>query len=314
MQIAPVFFPPTEVGPLSRRPAVSPHVVGIQGDAPGGKVAGNVQVEAAMVSQTVEVDQYGSMGAAGGKPGLVVQRHTIGSGKGAVPVPWGGCSGLGHRWYANRGVLLDKALPGTEHIKRAKSARTASVYIETLRDSYPSNCNAARPVVPATVTMSPQGGQPVHLLRSTVMSPRTWIARLAAIAVLASLSTVSLSVTPVEAQFGKRLKERLKRNAEDKAIDKAVDKENEAIDAATSGKANEDTARATAAPTEPGSTATAEADASAGANASTAPTSKKPGPTTILSRGSEPSSSPTSPKTRSATSPSGWSSRPARWK
>jgi len=107
------------------------------------------------------------------------------------------------------------------------------------------------------------------------MSPRTWIARLAAIAVLASLSTVSLSVTPVEAQFGKRLKERLKKNAEDKAIDKAVEKENEAIDAATTGKAGEDTARATAAPTEPGSTAPATADAAAGANASTAPTSKK---------------------------------------
>jgi len=107
------------------------------------------------------------------------------------------------------------------------------------------------------------------------MSYRTWIARLTAIAVLASLSTVSLSVTPVEAQFGKRLKERLKKNAEDKAIDKAVDKENEAIDAATSGKANEDTARATAAPTEPGSTAPASADASAGATASSAPASKK---------------------------------------
>jgi len=107
------------------------------------------------------------------------------------------------------------------------------------------------------------------------MCYRTWYARLAAIAVLASLSTVSLSVTPAEAQFGKRLKERLKRNAEDKAIDKAVDKENEAIDGATSGKSTEDTARATAAPTEPGSTAPAAADASAGATASSAPTSKK---------------------------------------
>lgn len=66
------------------------------------------------------------------------------------------------------------------------------------------------------------------------MSYRTLFTRLAAIAVLASLSTVSVSVTPAEAQFGKRLKERLKKNAEDKAIDKAVEKENEAIDAATS--------------------------------------------------------------------------------
>lgn len=107
------------------------------------------------------------------------------------------------------------------------------------------------------------------------MCYRTWCVRLGAIAVLASLSTVSLSVTPAEAQFGKRLKERLKKNAEDKAIEKAVDKENEAIDAATTGKAKEDTARATAAPTEPGSTAPAAADASAGAGASTSPASKK---------------------------------------
>ena len=111
------------------------------------------------------------------------------------------------------------------------------------------------------------------------MCHRTWIARLAAIAVLASLSTISLSVTPVEAQFGKRLKERLKKNAEDKVIEKAVDKENDAIDAATTGKAGEDTARATAAPTEAGSTATADAAPAAGAGAGTtasgAPTDRK---------------------------------------
>ena len=111
------------------------------------------------------------------------------------------------------------------------------------------------------------------------MSHRTWIARLIAIAMLASLSSVSLSVTPVEAQFGKRLKERLKKNAEDKAIEKAVDKENEAIDGATTGKAGEDTARATAAPTEAGSTAPADAapaaGAGAGSTASAAPTDRK---------------------------------------
>ncbi len=111
------------------------------------------------------------------------------------------------------------------------------------------------------------------------MSNKTWFARFAAIAVLASLSSVSFSVTPAEAQFGKRLKERLKRNAEDKAIDKAVEKENEAIDAAASG-GEEDTARATAAPTEPGSTATADAAAtsdtsSSGGTASATPASKK---------------------------------------
>src|SRR5918998_6961612 len=93
----------------------------------------------------------------------------------------------------------------------------------------------------------------VHQLRSTFMSQGTWFARLTAIAVLASLSAATVSVTPAEAQFGKRLKERLKKNAEDKAIDKAVEKENEAIDAAPAG-ADEDTATATAEPTTAGST------------------------------------------------------------
>jgi len=103
------------------------------------------------------------------------------------------------------------------------------------------------------------------------MSHGTWFARLTAIAVLASLTTATVSITPAEAQFGKRLKERLKRNAEDKAIDKAVDKENEAIDGATTGKAEGDTARATAAPTEPGSTAPANAAApTAGADSASA--------------------------------------------
>jgi OmpA-OmpF porin, OOP family len=91
------------------------------------------------------------------------------------------------------------------------------------------------------------------------MSHGSWFARLSAIAVLASLSAATVSVTPAEAQFGKRLKERLKKNAEDKAIEKAVDKENEAIDGATAGGAEGDTARATAAPTEPGSAASADA-------------------------------------------------------
>jgi OOP family OmpA-OmpF porin len=107
------------------------------------------------------------------------------------------------------------------------------------------------------------------------MNYTTWLARFAAIGVLASLATVSVSVTPVEAQFGKHLKDRLKGNAEDKAVEKAVEKENEAIDGATSGKAAGDTARATAAPTAPGSTASATATTTAAATASTAPTSPK---------------------------------------
>jgi OmpA-OmpF porin, OOP family len=103
------------------------------------------------------------------------------------------------------------------------------------------------------------------------MLSKSWFARLAVIAVLTSLTTVSVSVTPAEAQFGKRLKERLKKNTEDKAIDKAVEKENKAIDGATSGGSSADTARATAAPTQPGSTEPAHADsASTGAAPSTA--------------------------------------------
>jgi OOP family OmpA-OmpF porin len=111
------------------------------------------------------------------------------------------------------------------------------------------------------------------------MSSRTWFARLAVLAALAVAS--SGSVTPVEAQFGKRLKERLKKNAEDKAIEKAADKENEAIDAATSEGAPEDTARATAAPTEPGATTPASPagdtapGAAAAAGPAEAPTDKK---------------------------------------
>ena len=63
---------------------------------------------------------------------------------------------------------------------------------------------------------------------------RSWIPKVIALSVLTTVAAGS--VTPAEAQFGKRLKERLKRNVEDKAIDKAVEKENDAIDDATSGR------------------------------------------------------------------------------
>jgi outer membrane protein OmpA-like peptidoglycan-associated protein len=108
------------------------------------------------------------------------------------------------------------------------------------------------------------------------MSHGTWFARLTAIAVFASLTSAAVSVTPAEAQFGKRLKERLKKNAEDKAIENAVDKENEAIDAATTGTAEGDTARATAEPTEPGSTATPDASAPTSTDAPSATAAAAP--------------------------------------
>lgn len=109
------------------------------------------------------------------------------------------------------------------------------------------------------------------------MSYRTLFARLAAIAVLASLSTVSVSVTPAEAQFGKRLKERLKKNAEDKAIDKAVEKENEAIDAATSdgGEGQADTSEGQAGTSEAAPAEAAAAPASGGAGGAVAPAERK---------------------------------------
>jgi OmpA-OmpF porin, OOP family len=89
------------------------------------------------------------------------------------------------------------------------------------------------------------------------MSFRTWFARLAILVALAVVS--SGSVTPVEAQFGKRLKDAVKRTAEDKAIQKATEEEGKVIDSALSGdSAPADTARATAAPTEPGATAAAK--------------------------------------------------------
>ena len=180
------------------------------------------------------------------------------------------------------------------------------------------------PIGPVTVICRRQRRHtPVHSLRSIVMSHGTWFARLTAIAVLASLTTATVSVTPAEAQFGKRLKERLKKNAEDKAIDKAVDKENEAIDAATTGKAEGDTARATAAPTKPGSTAPMRtprlrrldsAAASATMLASAHPPTRRSGPTTISCRGSGRCSIATSPRIRSGISPRSSSSRPAAWR
>lgn len=109
------------------------------------------------------------------------------------------------------------------------------------------------------------------------MSYRTLFARLAAIAVLVSLSTVSVSVTPAEAQFGKRLKERLKKNAEDKAIDKAVQEENEAIDAATSdgSEGEAGTSEVEAGTSEAAPAEAAAAPAAGAAGGSVAPAERK---------------------------------------
>jgi outer membrane protein OmpA-like peptidoglycan-associated protein len=90
------------------------------------------------------------------------------------------------------------------------------------------------------------------------MSYTTWFTRLAVIAAFAFLS--SASVTPAEAQFGKRLKEAVKKTAEDKAVQKTTEKEGEVIDSALSGGEAARPADSTTAPGEGAAAApTAEA-------------------------------------------------------
>ncbi len=86
----------------------------------------------------------------------------------------------------------------------------------------------------------------------------------------AALLVLSGALTPVEAQFGRKLKDALKQNAENKAVQKAVDKENEAIDAASSG---------------PGGAADTAAPAAQPANASAAPTAAAGGTPDALKPG-----------------------------
>ena len=102
------------------------------------------------------------------------------------------------------------------------------------------------------------------------MYRRIWVTWLVVCATLVALSLGS--VTPVEAQFGKRLKETLKRNAEDKAVEKATEKEDSAIDAATTGGNKADSTAKTPAET-PGQPATAAAAAPAESTTSASPTS-----------------------------------------
>jgi len=86
----------------------------------------------------------------------------------------------------------------------------------------------------------------------------------------AALLLLSGALTPVEAQFGRKLKDALKQNAENKAVQKAVDKENEAMDAATSGGGTaSDTAAAAqpAAATAPAASAESATPAAAGGKA-----------------------------------------------
>jgi OOP family OmpA-OmpF porin len=98
----------------------------------------------------------------------------------------------------------------------------------------------------------------------------------------AALAVLSAgSVTPAQAQFGRRLKDAVKRTAEDKAIEKTTEKESAAIDSMTAGKKADSTAEAptAAAPASAESTAKATpADTTANgaaAAAATSPSDKK---------------------------------------
>jgi outer membrane protein OmpA-like peptidoglycan-associated protein len=53
---------------------------------------------------------------------------------------------------------------------------------------------------------------------------------------LAGAAAVGATVTPAQAQFGRRLKQALQDNAENRAIQKVVEHENQAIDAALTAK------------------------------------------------------------------------------
>jgi len=105
------------------------------------------------------------------------------------------------------------------------------------------------------------------------MSYTTWFTRLAAIAAASVLATAS--VTPAEAQFGKRLKDAVKKTAEDKAIQKTTEKEGELIDTALSGGG---AARPADSATAPGEGAAAPAGATGAAPAAGGETATaKPG-------------------------------------
>jgi OOP family OmpA-OmpF porin len=94
------------------------------------------------------------------------------------------------------------------------------------------------------------------------MSYTTWFTRLGA---MAALVLSMASVTPVEAQFGKRLKDAVKKTAEDKVVDKTTQKEGEVIDTLLGGGEAARPADSTTAPGEGAAAAPAAAGADAAA-------------------------------------------------
>jgi OmpA-OmpF porin, OOP family len=107
------------------------------------------------------------------------------------------------------------------------------------------------------------------------MLNNAWCTRAATFAALAVLSIGT--VTPAQAQFGRRLKDAVKRTAEDKAIQKTTEKESAALDSMTAGKKADSAAAAkpAATPAESTTAVAPAADASQSAGASPRPATDK---------------------------------------
>jgi hypothetical protein len=60
VEVAPVLMPPAQVGTLARGAAVSSHVVRVYGGTSGRKVAGQVGIEPAVITQTMKIDENGA--------------------------------------------------------------------------------------------------------------------------------------------------------------------------------------------------------------------------------------------------------------
>src|SRR5215210_598327 len=126
MQVTAVLVPAAEVGTLARRAAVAAHVIGVHCPIACGEVGADAGIQAAMVSESVEIDQ-GRPGPAGWKPGLVVECQPIPAGKSAGPVLSALGSSMAHGLTLTHGPLLDKGKVPVEHSRRIM-VRTASVY------------------------------------------------------------------------------------------------------------------------------------------------------------------------------------------
>ena len=74
MEVFPVLAPVLHVAPLPRRPAIPPDVQRMYRDAPGNTEVHQIQVEARVVAQSVDVEEHGP-GGAGRPPALAEERE-----------------------------------------------------------------------------------------------------------------------------------------------------------------------------------------------------------------------------------------------